>query len=287
MIVVIDGEQTWWKQQQGVLSKEIGAIALGVPLYRDVTQNVFLLAAIPSVPSAQYRSPTFPSSQPVVVAWTPLLPGISTAGFPGRIMQAFPGDTLLGMIAPTRGCVVVTWLRQGTRMVQICDASQGQLAIGNADSVELAYFVEMPASDPAAIAALIRLQVVVSPGGSGRVSTARLSTSLQDLSAVGPASALISLANWTRCKNFTWHVALAVIPLPAVNVPMLLFLDAFGVPISTYVPLAITPGVSTQGVAWGLIPNRADWPPGAINAVISVEDGLGFSSLSADVVAEC
>lgn len=277
---MITGQESWWKAKAGVLSKEIAPLALGTVTYRDVTQNQFLLAAIPTIPTAQYRSPTFPTAQPVVVSWAPVLPGISTAGFPGRIMQAFPGDGLLGMNPGTRGCVIVTWLRQGTRQVQICDASQGQLAIGNADSVELAFFVELPASS--GIAALIRLFVVVSPGDA-RQSTARLSTSMQDMDGPGAKSAVCSLANWTRCRNLTWHIS------GRSNFIELQVFDSFGDPIVSYVPTSVAPVATIVGYLFSTLPTRADFPPGAHSATImkAGAQGVGFSSLSADVVIEC
>jgi hypothetical protein len=282
---VIPSEEKWWKGSQQRLQAEITAIPLGLGLYRDIAQNSFLFTT-PAIPVQQYQSPTFPSAQPVVIAWCPLLiPSLCTAGWPGRIMQAFPGDVIAGLNAGTRAMVLISWIRQGTRYQQICDASQGQLAIGNADSVQLGYFCEVPSTDPAAIAALIRLAITVSPGGQGRTSSARLSTSNQDLSVGGPQLVTLGLFNWTRARNWTWHIALIGVA-PGTSVPSITFLDALAVPISTYAPLAITPSATVQGIAWGLVPNRAEWPPGAASAEIRCDDAIGFSSLSAELGGE-
>jgi hypothetical protein len=275
---MIPDESKWWRQSANRLSAELMPVALGAVLYNSISEGVFLFAT-PAFPLEQYQSPTFPSPQSVVVTWTPIvLPGLTTGGLPPRFFPAIGGDGINGELPGFRAMVLVSWLRQGVRYVQIADASQGQVCIANASSVQVSYFCELPTTDPSAFAAFVKLSVIVSPNGGGRVSTARISTSPQNLE-VGITGCRIGLGNWTRVDRVWWHIAVTVAAPALIQLD---FQDLVGDAVATWRPLF---GLAATA---GPTPNtlQADYPPGAVQAFMLSTGPVGRCTLSGTIQAE-
>lgn len=207
--MLIPGEATWWRENQNrtqrvqILSRDVGSAD-----YDLITQSLWAFLGIwPPLPVPQFQSPTFPSSQPVVVEWAiggtdagnPGSIALSAIGLPTSFTHAMTGDPLTALDQDRRMCVIVTWRYQGQDQSQVCDANTSQLAISLADSVSVTYL----RYDPVSFLARAPLLVSVYPGRG--VSTAKITSAPQSLHNGGPPIApLIPVGTWARVKRWRW-----------------------------------------------------------------------------------
>jgi hypothetical protein len=213
---VIPTEARWWLENQNRLQRvQISQALLSPADYELLTQGIWqFLGTWPRIPSPQYQSPTFPSTQPVVVAWT--VAGQSTNSFPGVSQQVsavglptnfFPcmvGDPLVATIQNPPKAVWVQWTQQGISQGQVCDANAGQLAIALADSVTVTVLgVQSEADDG------VPWLISVYPGRG--ITTATITTVPQSMhnsdGGGGLLSAIIPTETWARVSRWRWFWA--------------------------------------------------------------------------------
>ena len=277
---MIPAESRWWKENQNRTQRvQIAARVIPLADYTFITQEwlIFLGGPLGNIPTPQFQSPTFPSSQPILLEWAvagvsvnPSFPGTSTAvsvvGFPSDLLHAMTGDALTSKSSFTRGCVIVQWSYQGVIRSQVCDPNAGTLAISLADWVAVTVLAPDAGEEGPSIVSQTPFLISVYPNHGGRRTTATLTCAPQSLTA-GFAS-VVPLLTWANVDRWRWWWAADNAGAPGQGV-MITVSGLFGAPVvEWYEPAAIVPPFG--GWTPLLVADRWQaWIPGSFSVTLT------------------
>lgn len=274
--MLIPSEAEWWLANQNRTQRvQIVPRRLAGPEYDLLTQDVWSFVGSGGVGLfPQYQSPTFPSSQPVVLEWaTAGITGnasfrastnqISAIGVPTSWFHSMRGDPLTEDGAGLSAALVIQWSYQGQVQSQIVDINTAQLAIGLADWVSVYYVALETGFDSFPVP----LVISVYPNARGQISTARITLARQSLhNGVSPT---FPVGTWARVARWRWFWGQTTPAAPGGIMGLEVVIDdlAGGV-VARWLDLATSLPGTIEPVVVGISPLLAfdRWEPWVPNA---------------------